>query len=85
MEKEESCSSTKDQAGETCELKTGSEKLGISSAVDWEGEVSVPGVGEPGGQTGESHEAEVQPTGGPERDEMVEMEDIRDCKVTQRK
>lgn len=68
VEREEPCTSPKDQEGETSEPEAG--KIGSSSAVEQNGGVSG---------------AEVQPTVGPERDDMVEMEDIRDCKVTQEK
>lgn len=82
VEKEEACTSTKDQEGETCGREGQSEKLGLSSVMDRGGEVSVPGVGE---QSRGTPGAEPQPTVVPERDDMVEMEDIRDCKVTQKK
>ncbi|XP_074530836.1 RELT-like protein 2 [Halichoeres trimaculatus] len=69
VEKEEPCNFTKEQEGETSELEV----------------ESVPGVGEPRGNSGGVSGAEIQPTAGPGKDDMVEMEDIRDCKVTQKK
>ncbi|XP_034545230.1 RELT-like protein 2 [Notolabrus celidotus] len=83
VEKEESCSSTKDQEGGNSELEAASEKMGRSPAVDQGREVSGPGVGGPEKQSGETSGADLKPTVGQERDDMVEMEDIRDCKVTQ--
>ncbi|KAM7000497.1 RELT-like protein 2 isoform 1-T2 [Tautogolabrus adspersus] len=81
LEREES--STKEQERETSELGVLSEKLGSRPAVDQEREVSVQSVGEPERQSGETSGAEVRPTVSQERDDMMEMEDIRDCKVTQ--
>lgn len=45
------------------------------------GEVSVAGVGQP--ESRESFGADVKPTLGQDKDDMMEMEDIRDCKVMQ--
>ncbi|XP_008298422.1 RELT-like protein 2 [Stegastes partitus] len=54
-----------------------------SSENDQRGETSAQGgeVGQP--ESTETTGAEVKPTLGPEKDDMMEMEDIRDCKVTQ--
>lgn len=45
------------------------------------GEISVSGVGQP--ESRETSGAEVKPTLGQDKDDMMEMEDIRDCKVMQ--
>ncbi|XP_041653115.1 RELT-like protein 2 [Cheilinus undulatus] len=80
VENEDSSTPTKEQERETSEL---GDKSGTSSAVDKEREVFAPGVGEPKRQSGESSGAKVRPTVSQDRDDMMEMEDIRDCKVTQ--
>ncbi|XP_071313190.1 RELT-like protein 2 [Trachinotus anak] len=65
--------STKDQKLETSEL-------GVEPETG--GEVSVSGTGQPESQRGETSAAETGPTLSQDRDDMVEMEDITDCKVT---
>ncbi|GAA6218712.1 mucin-5AC-like [Lates japonicus] len=83
VEDKESSTSIKDQEGETSELGAESEKAGLSPTVGRGGEVSVSGIGQPESQRGETSAAEGGPTLSQERDDMVEMEDIRDCKVMQ--
>ncbi|XP_076595543.1 RELT-like protein 2 [Chaetodon auriga] len=83
MEDEESSTSIKDQKGETSELQVEQEKAGISPAVGQGGRISVSGVGQAENQRGETSGTEHRPTASQEKDDMVEMEDIRDCKVTQ--
>ncbi|XP_020509054.1 RELT-like protein 2 [Labrus bergylta] len=80
-EREES--STKEKERETSELGVESENLERRPAVDQERQVAVQGVGEPDRKIGETSGAEVRLTVSQDRDDMMEMEDIRDCKVTQ--
>nr|XP_040029061.1 RELT-like protein 2 isoform X1 [Gasterosteus aculeatus aculeatus]XP_040029062.1 RELT-like protein 2 isoform X1 [Gasterosteus aculeatus aculeatus]XP_040029063.1 RELT-like protein 2 isoform X1 [Gasterosteus aculeatus aculeatus]XP_040029064.1 RELT-like protein 2 isoform X1 [Gasterosteus aculeatus aculeatus]XP_040029065.1 RELT-like protein 2 isoform X1 [Gasterosteus aculeatus aculeatus] len=77
MEDEISFPSTKKQNGAT------SEKAGISPAVGQEGEVYVSGVAQCESQCEKTPRAEVIAIASKVKDDMVEMEDIRDCKVTQ--
>ncbi|XP_038555910.1 RELT-like protein 2 isoform X1 [Micropterus salmoides] len=79
----ESSTSISDQKGQTSEFGVKSKKARIIAAVGQEGELSVSGVGQPESQSGESSAAEVRPMVSKEKDDMVEMEDIRDCKVKQ--
>uniref|UniRef100_UPI0037E8D0BA RELT-like protein 2 n=1 Tax=Semicossyphus pulcher TaxID=241346 RepID=UPI0037E8D0BA len=81
--KEESSTSTKDQGGGPSETGVEPEKQKISPAVDREREVYISGVGQPEKQSGETSGAEEMLAVSQEKDDMVEMEDIRDCKVTQ--
>ncbi|XP_039975403.1 RELT-like protein 2 [Xiphias gladius] len=83
LEDEESSSSIKDQKGETSELVVESEKLGISPVVGQGLEVSVSGTEQRESQRGETSTAEVRSTLSQEKNDMVEMEDIRDCKMIQ--
>ncbi|XP_070818055.1 uncharacterized protein [Chaetodon trifascialis] len=83
MEDEESSTSIQDQKGETSELQVEPEKAGISPAVGQGGRISVSGVGQSENQRGETSVTEDRPMASQEKDDMVEMEDIRDCKVTQ--
>ncbi|KAK5865308.1 hypothetical protein PBY51_016482 [Eleginops maclovinus] len=73
VEEKESSTSIKDQKGETI----------ISPAFRQGGEVYVSAVGQPESQSGESPVAEGRPRVVQEKEDMVEMEDIGDCKVTQ--
>ncbi|KAK2903761.1 nascent polypeptide-associated complex subunit alpha, muscle-specific form-like isoform X1 [Channa argus] len=83
VEDEENFTSIKDQKGENPDTVMESDKTGVNPAVGQGGEVSALGTGRP-----ESHREE---TCGPEarlmlhqdKSDMMEMEDIRDCKVTQ--
>lgn len=83
VEDEESSTSIKDQRGETSELEAGPEKAGISPAVGQGGRIPVSCVGPPESQPGGTSGAEGRSMVSQEKDDMVEMEDIRDCKVTQ--
>ncbi|XP_034399043.1 RELT-like protein 2 isoform X3 [Cyclopterus lumpus] len=74
MEQEVSSTSIKQQKGATSELRVESEKGD---------EICVSGVGHRESQNEETPRAEVKPRVSQEKDDMVEMEDIRDCKVTQ--
>ncbi|XP_060935649.1 RELT-like protein 2 [Limanda limanda] len=78
MEDEESTSLTKDQKKETCKVGAEFEKVEFSPAVGLGEKFSVSGKG----QT-ESQREETKPMLSQEKEEMVEMEDIRDCKVMQ--
>lgn len=71
----------KNQKLETSETGAESEKAGVSPAAGQEGEVSVSGLGPLETQRAETAAA-VRPTFSQDRDDMVQMEDIRDCKVT---
>ncbi|XP_068451129.1 RELT-like protein 2 isoform X2 [Clinocottus analis] len=82
MEPEVSSTLIKEQKGATSELRVESEMAGISTAVGQRDEVHVSGVGQHESQNEETPRAEVKPRVNQERDDMVEMEDIRDCKVT---
>lgn len=75
VEEEESSTSTKDQQRGTSELGVESEKVEISP--------TVLDVGQPESQHGENLGTRDRPTVSLDKDDMVEMEDIRDCKVTQ--
>lgn len=75
VEEEESSTSTKDQQRGTSELGVESEKVEISPTVS--------DVGQPESQHGENSGTQDRPTVSQDKDDMVEMEDIRDCKVTQ--
>lgn len=75
VEEEESSTSTKDQQRGTSELGVESEKVEISP--------TVLDVGQPESQHGENLGTQDRPTVSLDKDDMVEMEDIRDCKVTQ--
>lgn len=81
VEEEKSSRSMEDQKGETSELLVESEKVRISPAVDQGEEVSVLGVGQPESREGSG--AEISSMLSQEKEDMVEMEDIRDCKVMQ--
>lgn len=83
VEEKESSTSIKDHEGVTSELRVESEQAGIIPAVGQGGEVYVSGFGQTESQSGETPGAEVRPSVSQEKDEMMEMEDIRDCKVTQ--
>lgn len=83
VEEKESSTSIKDHKGATSELRVESEKAGTIPAVGQGGEVYVSGVGQTESQSGETPGAEVGPRVSQEKDDMVQMEDIRDCKVTQ--
>ncbi|XP_073343645.1 RELT-like protein 2 [Pagrus major] len=58
-------------------------KVGISSADSQGGKLSASGVGQSEIQHGETSGAEDRPIIYQEKDDMVEMEDIRDCQVQQ--
>ncbi|XP_010779319.1 RELT-like protein 2 [Notothenia coriiceps] len=79
----ESSSLIKDQKGENSEIRIESERAIISLAYGQGGNVFVSGVGQPESQSRETPVAEVRPTVVQEKEDMVEMEDIRDCKVSQ--
>ncbi|XP_054453344.1 RELT-like protein 2 [Anoplopoma fimbria] len=83
MEQEVSSTSIKEQKGATSELRVESEKAGISPADGQGGELYVLAVGQRERQIEETPRAEVRPRVIQEKDDIVEMEDIRDCKVTQ--
>lgn len=83
VEDGECSASAKDQKAETSDLRADSKEVGISPAVGQGGKVPVSGVGQPESQSRETSGAEDRPTTSQEKDDMVEMEDIRDCKVTQ--
>ncbi|XP_034739138.1 RELT-like protein 2 [Etheostoma cragini] len=85
VEEKESSTSIKDKIGSTSELRVESEKIipGISPKLSRGGEVYVSVVGQPESESGKTPVAEVSPRVCQEKDDMVEMEDIRDCKVTQ--
>lgn len=74
VEKEkESSSSSKDPKKDTYELEIDSEKLQHSPTVSE--------VGQAKSQYGETSRTQGEATVSQEKDDMVEMEDIRDCKV----
>lgn len=73
----------KDQKGETSETRIESERAIISRAFGQGGDVFVSGVVQPASQSRETPVAEVRPRVVQEKEDMVEMEDIRDCKVSQ--
>lgn len=75
VEEEESSSSTKDQKRETSQLRIESEKAEIDSTVS---DVVQPEI-----EHGENSATQDKQPASQEKDDMVEMEDIKDCKVTQ--
>lgn len=78
VEQNESSPSAGEGKGATCEVRVESETSpGVGPGV----QVSVSGVGQPDRE--ETPGAEDRPRVGQEKEDMVEMEDIRDCKVTQ--
>ncbi|XP_022612796.1 flocculation protein FLO11-like [Seriola dumerili] len=79
---EDEGASTKDNKLVASELGVESEKAEVSPAAGQRGEVSLSGTRPPESQRGETPAAEVRPPLSQERDNIVEMEDIRDCKVT---
>ncbi|XP_056295068.1 RELT-like protein 2 isoform X2 [Pseudoliparis swirei] len=83
MEQEISLTSINEQRGATSELGVESEKAGINPAIGQGDEIYVSGVGHCESQCEETPRAEVKPRVSQEKDDMVEMEDIRDCKVIQ--
>lgn len=83
VEEEESSTSLREQKGETSELGVESDKVGISSADSQGVKLSASGVGPSESQRGETSGAEDRPMIYQEKDDMVEMEDIRDCQVQQ--
>lgn len=76
VREEESSTSVKDQKGQTPKLTTESEKVGVNPTVG-------PSVEQPITQSEETSGAAERPTVSQEKDDMVEMEDIKDCKVMQ--
>lgn len=74
-EEEESSSSTKDQKRETSQLRIESGKADIIS--------TAPDVVQPEIEHGENSATQDRQPVSQEKEDMVEMEDIRDCKVTQ--
>lgn len=79
MEEEEQSTSQKSQeTEETSEFGVESGKAG-ASPLSQEGHVPISGAGQSGRQIKETSRSMVSQ----EKDDMVEMEDIRDCKVTQ--
>ncbi len=83
VEMEEPSISIKDQKGETSEPGAELEKVENIPTVIEEEKVFISGLGQPESQCGETSEAEDRPSVSQEKDDMVEMEDIKDCKVTQ--
>ncbi|KAF3837742.1 hypothetical protein F7725_009510 [Dissostichus mawsoni] len=79
----ESSTLIKYQKGETSEIRIESERAIISLAFGQGGDVFVSGVVQPESQSRETPVAEVRPRVVQEKEDMVEMEDIRDCKVSQ--
>lgn len=82
VEKEEQSTSQQSQAEATSEFGVGSGKEGAGPLSQGE-HVPISGVGQPAIQIEETSGAEVRSMVSQEKDDMVEMEDIRDCKVTQ--
>ncbi|XP_072252382.1 RELT-like protein 2 isoform X2 [Leuresthes tenuis] len=82
-EKEESSSSMKGQRGETSEhvFRLGKEEK--SPAVCEQKGVSVFSAGQSESQSMETSGIEISPTLSQERDVMMEMEEIKDCRVAQ--
>ncbi|XP_069387180.1 RELT-like protein 2 isoform X1 [Paralichthys olivaceus] len=78
MEDEESTSLSKDPKRETCKVGAEFEKVEFSPAVGQGEKFSVSGKGQPDSQRGETRLMLSQ-----EKEDMVEMEDIKDCKVMQ--
>lgn len=83
VEEEESSTSLREQKGETSELGVETDKERISSADSQGVKLSASGVGPSESQRGETSGAEDRPMIYQEKDDMVEMEDIRDCQVQQ--
>ncbi|KAM7417078.1 hypothetical protein PAMA_016944 [Pampus argenteus] len=81
-EKEEQSTSQKSQTGETSEFGVESEKVG-ASPLNQGGHIPISDVGQHETQIRETSREEVRAMVSQEKDDMVEMEDIRDCKVTQ--
>ncbi|KAJ4945927.1 hypothetical protein JOQ06_023605 [Pogonophryne albipinna] len=79
----ESSTLIKDQKGETSETRIESERAIISLTFGQGGDVFVSGVVQPASQSRETPVAAVRPRVVQEKEDMVEMEDIRDCKVSQ--
>lgn len=77
---EEEKSTTNDQKEDDYELGAETDKRVIRSA---EGEDFVPGATQPESQSGKTSGVEVIPSLSQEKEDMMEMEDIRDCKVMQ--
>lgn len=75
VEEEESSTLTKDQKGETSELGIKSEEM--------ESSPTVSGVGQSESQHGDNSVTQDRPTVSQEKDDVVEMEDIRDCNKMQ--
>lgn len=82
VEKEEQSTSQKKQTGETSEFGVESGKAGVSP-LSQGGHVPISDIGQRATQIEETSGAEVRSVVSQEKDDMVEMEDIRDCKVTQ--
>lgn len=74
VEEKESAASPEDKARGTSELGAGSEKSSTPSVLD---------VGKPRLPPGENSSSADGPSSSQEKDDMVEMEDIQDCKVMQ--
>ncbi|XP_059202934.1 RELT-like protein 2 [Centropristis striata] len=83
VDENQSSTSTEDQKGATSELRVEPGKAGTNPEVDQGEEVYVSGVERPERQSRETPDAKVPPRLGQEKDDMMQMEDIRDCKVTQ--
>ncbi|KAE8278182.1 RELT-like protein 2 [Larimichthys crocea] len=83
VEEGESSTSIKDRKRETSELVVKSGKAGIGPTVGQGENVSISGFGQTESQLEDTPGAENRPTVSQEKDDMMEMEDIRDCKVTQ--
>jgi len=83
VEKEESSSSIKGQRGETSEhvFKLGKEEK--SPAVCEQRGISVFSAGQSESQSRETSGIEISPTLSQEKDVMMEMEEIKDCRVAQ--
>lgn len=83
VEEEESSISINRQKEETSEPRVESEKAKITPAVSQGEKVSILDAGQPESQRGQISGVEDKPTVSQEKDDMVEMEDFRDCKVMQ--
>ncbi|XP_039866132.1 RELT-like protein 2 isoform X1 [Simochromis diagramma] len=77
---EEEKSTTNDQKEDDYELGAETDKRVIRSA---EGDDFEPGAIQPESQSGKTSGVEVIPSLSQEKEDMMEMEDIRDCKVMQ--
>ncbi|XP_069026865.1 RELT-like protein 2 [Embiotoca jacksoni] len=75
--------SIKSQKGETFELGVETEKRGISPVFDQGANVSDSRGGQPKSPIGETSGLEARTALSQEKDDMMEMEDITDCKVMQ--